>query len=558
MSSEEEEYEVERILAKRGAKYHVKWKGWPLSDATWEPAAHLDGSAELIAEFEQAQSETKQTKTKTAKQNGRGKQRKPPAKNTKAAASPRKRTKKAGAAAAAVEGSAAASPTASPKASVQWFVEVTTYCSGCGCYAGAPPSLYPDSTTVSHGPYASNAEAEAAARQLRESEPGFEDWSDEHYGSRPPPYDSADGENYDEDEFVRIGLVSSAEREAAAAKVAAAAARELAKAAKSAQRPLPPMPPGGAVGHDPSLTVVQDLQLFARNPAPAVLGGVRSPASAFPNQGHGGFVHLMQRLSDMCYSVAAYCDDPTRGARYALKKYRALSKAVVWVPPPECGLGGSLAPTPDAVVDLVHTDIIEPSTGQARWTRDTLLAAVSTRTTYLFLNDVKARHTETLIEAIGKCGALKVVVFVECELTPSILSALASKATSLRGVHCWGCSMSGSTGSTSAQDPWVPLLSASTGLLWLGLDRCLSFSGRAWDAIPNTVRYLELECEGYGESLKSNLHALEGTMTRALHCMNELSYLMVNRQKNGTGCVTKTSAGGVKINVKIPKPVSWW
>ena len=45
---EEEEYEVEKILAKRGGKYHVKWKGWPLADATWEPAAHLTGSAALI------------------------------------------------------------------------------------------------------------------------------------------------------------------------------------------------------------------------------------------------------------------------------------------------------------------------------------------------------------------------------------------------------------------------------------------------------------------------------------------------------------------------------
>ena len=385
-----EEYEVEKILAKKGGKYRVKWKGWPLSDATWEPAAHLANSQPLIAEFEAAQK--KAPKRKKAA----------PAKKKKAAPA-KKKAKKA---------AAAASPAASPK--VRWFVEVTTYCSGAGCYAGSSPDDWPDPTTSEHGPYASQAEAVAAARRLRDREAGFESWGDEFYGARPPPWDSADGENYDDDEYVSISLVSSAEREAEAAKAAKAAAKELAKAAKSAPKSAPPMPAGGVVGHDKSLKVVQDLQLFARNPAPAVLGGVRSPASAFPNRGGGGFVHLVQRLSDLCYSVAAYCDDPRRGARYALKKYQAMTKSVVWVPPPECGLGGRLAPSPDTVVDLVHTDLIDPSNGQARWTDATLLGAVSARTTRLFLNDVKQRSEAALVEAIGRCGALEVVVFVEC------------------------------------------------------------------------------------------------------------------------------------------------
>ena len=33
-----------------------------------------------------------------------------------------------------------------------------------------------------------------------------------------------------------------------------------------------------------------------------------------------GFVHLINRMSDMCYTVAAYCCDPAKGAQYTLLK----------------------------------------------------------------------------------------------------------------------------------------------------------------------------------------------------------------------------------------------
>ena len=59
---EGEEYEVEETLNKRVAKgsgsaksrteYLVSWKGFPRDDATWEPMANLEGSAELISAYE--------------------------------------------------------------------------------------------------------------------------------------------------------------------------------------------------------------------------------------------------------------------------------------------------------------------------------------------------------------------------------------------------------------------------------------------------------------------------------------------------------------------------
>jgi Integrase zinc binding domain/Chromo (CHRromatin Organisation MOdifier) domain len=50
------EWEVEKVLAQRGRKrsqqYLVKWKGYPLWEATWEKAENLENAAEKVAEFE--------------------------------------------------------------------------------------------------------------------------------------------------------------------------------------------------------------------------------------------------------------------------------------------------------------------------------------------------------------------------------------------------------------------------------------------------------------------------------------------------------------------------
>ena len=59
-----EEYEVEKILDKRILKrgrgqsiqYFVLWKGYPMSDATWEPLSHLDHCKGLIEDYEASSS----------------------------------------------------------------------------------------------------------------------------------------------------------------------------------------------------------------------------------------------------------------------------------------------------------------------------------------------------------------------------------------------------------------------------------------------------------------------------------------------------------------------
>jgi hypothetical protein len=55
-NQDEPEWEVERILAKKvrrkELKYKVKWKGWPIESASWEPIEALENCAELVENYE--------------------------------------------------------------------------------------------------------------------------------------------------------------------------------------------------------------------------------------------------------------------------------------------------------------------------------------------------------------------------------------------------------------------------------------------------------------------------------------------------------------------------
>ena len=97
-------------------------------------------------------------------------------------------------------------------------------------------------------------------------------------------------------------------------------------------------------GFNPALIRSKEIvDLFERCPTPLALGARSNGgvATIFPD----GYAELVTRLSNMCYAIAAFSKKPSLGARFTLgrtlfKEYEAVSYAVVWVPPSNCGRGG--------------------------------------------------------------------------------------------------------------------------------------------------------------------------------------------------------------------------
>jgi hypothetical protein len=50
-TEEEDEFEVEKILERRGQRYLVKWKGYPHSENTWEPIQNLGNCQMILRQF---------------------------------------------------------------------------------------------------------------------------------------------------------------------------------------------------------------------------------------------------------------------------------------------------------------------------------------------------------------------------------------------------------------------------------------------------------------------------------------------------------------------------
>ena len=54
-NTSDDEFEVEALLDDRirrnKLQYLVKWKGYPLHEATWEPATHLENARKVLQEY---------------------------------------------------------------------------------------------------------------------------------------------------------------------------------------------------------------------------------------------------------------------------------------------------------------------------------------------------------------------------------------------------------------------------------------------------------------------------------------------------------------------------
>ena len=100
----------------------------------------------------------------------------------------------------------------------EWIVVETEYPTECGCYRGrrwTRLDLIQRSDVKTHGPYFTRAEAIDGARELASREYHFE--GEDFDDLDDPPWDSANLENYDNDEEVRFEVMTRMEHDASVA-----------------------------------------------------------------------------------------------------------------------------------------------------------------------------------------------------------------------------------------------------------------------------------------------------------------------------------------------------
>ena len=179
------------------------------------------------------------------------------------------------------------------------------------------------------------------ALKLRKSSEYFEDWADEHFKKKPPPWDSSEGDNYDNDDeqCIRVMPRSAYDAELASntallSKAAASAAKAAGKAKKQKQAALAksgrvhysfPGPPRG-VDSPASVEAVigKDGAAYAvpRGQALSIAGGKHPVitsaelAACRDLMVHGGLT--MASLGRGGDSAAALKDDPATGAGWRL------------------------------------------------------------------------------------------------------------------------------------------------------------------------------------------------------------------------------------------------
>ena len=180
----------------------------------------------------------------------------------------------------------------------------------------------------------------------------------------------------------------------------------------------------------------------------------------------------MKRLSDLSYTVAAFCADPTVGAKFAMQNFKAGMRAV-WLPPDGWGLGGHSFAA-EAVVDAVHTDLVNPANGHCLTDAKGLVGCCTPATTCLFINSFRIHSADStygacadvIARAIDACPRLEVICLYECYLTSAVIEALIKRGRTLKGIVLDKCY---NVGLTCADDCWSRLLAASPALLWLQL-----------------------------------------------------------------------------------------
>ena len=104
--------------------------------------------------------------------------------------------------------------------SAEWLVIETQYPTEYGCYRGRKWTrldLIRRSDVSVHGPFSSYEDAVADAQERAQSDCRFEGYDFEELWPEEPPYDSAEAENWDNDEEIRFEVMTRSEHENAKA-----------------------------------------------------------------------------------------------------------------------------------------------------------------------------------------------------------------------------------------------------------------------------------------------------------------------------------------------------
>jgi hypothetical protein len=145
-----------------------------------------------------------------------------------------------------------------------------------------------------------------------------------------------------------------------------------------------------------------------------------------------------------------------------------------------------------AVVDAVHTDLVDPTDGRCLIDPGGLVACCSPETKYLFINSLALQgktngdSAAAVASAIRACDRLEVVCLIECRITEAVVEALVSKGPTLKGVIVDKCF---NVGLESTDTCWAQLLQAAPNLLWLQLSfmHHPPFAESTWAALPPSL-----------------------------------------------------------------------
>ena len=357
--------------------------------------------------------------------------------------------------------SASTSKAAAPpeKKFTDWVVKEMTY----PCH---DDDARPEVTEL--GRYETEAAAIEAARAARDNNCIFEGWAEDFYDAdEPPPYWSGDGENYDEDYYVKIYLVSPKQLNEAAAKQAAAKKKAHSSAAPpSWSRHLVASGPFGelATATKPSY----DAGYFCRNPChvPGGLAEIDPSPGKYPSSGQFGMLHRIQQNSERHYAMHAFVNRhraaflashsppggksnaPKVGAAYVTyARKHVLNRCVGWASPWALNHFEKDTRPGGPIVDACHAALLVPRDRycESLLAAEHLVGSCSKATRSLFVNCFndagqygQFRCPGYAPDAVARAvaateGGLECLALTETPLCGAVLEELA-KCPELRGV----------------------------------------------------------------------------------------------------------------------------